>query len=202
MPSLRKLIEKIDDAAAKKKVHEEAEREKTKLLPKDLAKSIIKACDQEQKFLENQIEFCNGEIEKLTKHIQEIRAEVRESLTPIPGKIPGWSRKTGESIKIGAALPILERQKRTFEGAISGYRSEISTVKKVRRQAENGAVTGLLAVVASWRSDFVIGGLSPVIAKLGSSFTVCDAAGVPLEANQVGVSGGRGRPEPVGELEL
>ena len=201
MPSMRKLKEAMQKADAKKKMAIESGAEKTKLLPPDLAKSIIKACGIETKYLENQIEFCTGEIEKLDKNIQEIRAAVRESCETIPGKFPGRSRNTGESIKLGAALPILGKQKRNFETAISAYRGEIGTVKKVRRQAENGAVTGLLAVVASWRSDFVIGGLSPVIAKLGSSFQVCDAAGVPLESNQEGVSGGAGHP-PELELEL
>ena len=202
MPSMRKLKKAIDDAAAKRKIHEDAAWEKTKFLPPDLGASIIRACGQEQKYLENEIEYCTLEIEKLDKNIQEIRAAVRDSCESIPGKFPGRSRKTGEAVKLGAVLPLLGRQKRQFEFAISAYRAEIGTVKKVRRQVEAGLITGLLAITASWRSDFVIGGLSPIIAKLGTVFTVSDAAGYALEPNQVGVSGGAGHLEPAGELEL
>lgn len=200
--AMKRKIEQAREAA------EARERQKTRLLPPDLASKIIEAADREREDLLTRLESIDNELTRLRGELREARKASEATLTPIwvtppttrrnwRGEIVHKEGQRGAGV-VNAATIEANKRVREIADAIRAQSklrafliNDLYEIAKVQADAEVGVVPVMLHIVGKWHNAVDLSVMET--AKLGSSFlqhaVPCDAAGNPLPPEALGPDG-------------
>lgn len=171
-------------------------RERTKkMLPKQLQKQILEACEKEADHIRGLYAENQKSIEVLKKALSKVKAEMAKSWTVV--KKPDIERVNILGKKtVTKRDPVLLKNEKTVECNQKIYRlngkithcerwgvqliSELNEVEKIRVEAELGIIPVLLHLTDKWRSRDIISYPMNRIIRRRNEETPSDSQGNPL----------------------
>jgi hypothetical protein len=170
--------------------HEQA---KERLLPPDMQGQLIEAADAERDRLLGRVAEIDAELVHVDGLLEEARAAEQAAyqvVTPAPARVENWDGtireilarpyavRGKEAVAAGKRVAGLLEYRRRLEEERVGRLSQLGDVGRVRKQAQQGVVSGLLAIVAHWAA-------APAMWQFQEKEPRCDRFGNPLDASQV-----------------
>jgi hypothetical protein len=178
-------------------------KDRVRLLPPDLQKGILEACEGERARLLARIQAIDASIEDLGPVLEEAKALRRGARIPVKPpvkhvrRIDGTTRtiepKDGRFVKGQAAIAAARTARNVkahiaaFEREKQGRRTELRNVRQIEAAAEEGVVTALLQITRRWAGQIGITDLQPEVRMAGARHS--DRFGNPLPAEALDPDG-------------
>lgn len=179
-----------------------------RLLPAALQEQLLEACERERAAVLARIEQVDRDLELLEgrrlEALQAMRATIRPLASPARTvrRLDGSTFERRGRVGVGVATPATAAANQALQRVLEdiaarkeerAYRlSELGQILRIENQTRAGAVSGLLAITATWRNRIDVGSFLPA-AKLGRSYS--DAAGNPLPPEALDAAGNPDLPQ-------